>query len=105
MAKSAKKADKNSAIQTRILAALGLVFVLGSFSLMLYEAVTGGTSVADLTITIDEVLPSSHGHLVSLVIVNRGAATAAALVVEGVLRKDGKDVETSLLTVDYVPAG
>jgi uncharacterized protein (TIGR02588 family) len=88
-----------------VLAALGLAFVLGSFALMLREAFTGGKPVAELTITVDEILRSNHGYLVSLVIENKGAATAAALVVEGVLSKGGQEVETSVLTVDYVPAG
>src|SRR5688572_29182562 len=105
MAKATKKPDADSAKQTRLLAALGLAFVVGSFALLLYAALTGGKSVADLTIRIDEITPSNNGYLVSLVIENRGAATAAGLVVEGVLRQDGKEAETSLLTVDYVPAG
>ena len=105
MAKATKKPDADSTKQTRLLAALGLAFVVGSFALLLYADFTGGKPVADLTIRIDEVTPSNNGYLVSLVIENRGAATAAALVVEGVLRKDGKEAETSLLTIDYVPAG
>jgi uncharacterized protein (TIGR02588 family) len=105
MARTAKKGEAESGRRTRVLAALGLAFVLGSFALMLREAFTAGKPVAELTIRIDEILPSNHGYLVSLIIENRGGATATALVVEGVLRKGGQDVETSLLTVDYVPAG
>src|SRR5687767_325242 len=105
MTKPSKKAEANSARRTRVLAALGLAFVLGSFVLLLREAFTAGTPVAEITIKVDEIVPANHGYLVSLVIENAGAATATALVVEGVLRQDGKEVETSLVTVDYVPAG
>ena len=105
MKRSSNKAEADTARQTRVLAALGLIFVIASFGLMLREALTAGKRVAQLSIAVDEILPSAHGYLVSLVIENRGNATAAAVVVRGTLRRDGKDVETSELTVDYVPAG
>ena len=105
MTKPSKKAEANSARRTRVLAALGLAFVLGSFILLLREAFTAATPVAEITIKVDEIVPSNHGYLVSLVIENAGAATATSLVVEGVLRRAEKEVETSLITVDYVPAG
>jgi uncharacterized protein (TIGR02588 family) len=44
-------------------------------------------------------------YLVSLKIRNSGNATAAALNVEGVVKQGGTNVETSLITVDYVAAG
>jgi uncharacterized protein (TIGR02588 family) len=100
-----KRADASSARQTQILAVLGLAFVLGSFALLLYHGLTGGTPVPDITVRVDEITTSSHAYRVSLVLENRGGATAAGLVVEGVLVKDGRELETSVLTVDYVPAG
>ena len=81
------------------------MFVVASFALMLREAITSGKPAAELLISVDEVLPSTHGYLASVVIENRGNATAAALVVQGTLTRNGKEVETSELTVDYVPAG
>ena len=105
MSKSSNKPKANSATQTRVLAALGLLFILASFGLMLRETFTAGERIAQLSITVDEIQPSAHGYLVSLVIENRGNATAKTVVVQGTLKRDGKEVETSELTVDYVAAG
>ncbi len=82
-----------------------MLFVLVAFGILLRESFVGGRPVADIAIRVDQILPSAHGYLVSLKIENSGNATAAALGVEGVLTRHGKDVETSLVTVDYVAAG
>jgi uncharacterized protein (TIGR02588 family) len=100
-----KKAGAHSFRQTRWLAALGMLFVLGSFAMLLRESFVGGRPVAEISIRVDEIRPSAHGYLVSLKIENSGDATAAALGVEGVLTRGGTNVETSLVTVDYVAAG
>jgi uncharacterized protein (TIGR02588 family) len=100
-----KKASTYSLPQTRWLAAFGMLFVLGSFTMLLRESFVAGRPVAEISIRVDEILPSAHGYLVSLKIENSGDATAAALGVEGVLTRGGTTVETSLVTVDYVAAG
>jgi uncharacterized protein (TIGR02588 family) len=100
-----KKAVAASSRQTRWLAAVGMLFVLGSFTMLLRESFVGGRPLADITIRVDEILPSAHGFLVSLKINNSGNATAAALGIEGVLMRGGTNLETSLVTVDYVAAG
>lgn len=105
MRKSSNKAGADTTRRTRLLAALGLIFVIASLGLMLRETLTAGKRVAQLSIVVDEILPSEHGYLVSLVIENRGSSTAKAVVVQGTLRRHGKDVETSELTIDYVAAG
>ena len=100
-----KTAGAHASKQTYWLAAVGMLFVLGSFSLLVRESFDGARRVADISITVDEILPSARGYLVNLKIENSGNATAAALNVEGVLRRGATDVETSLVTVDYVAAG
>ena len=104
MAKTTKKASAHISSQTRWLAALGVIFVLGSFSMLLRESFSAGRPVAEIVIRVDEVVPSAHGYLVSLKIDNTGDATAASLTVEGVLMRGETAVETSLVTVDYVAA-
>jgi uncharacterized protein (TIGR02588 family) len=100
-----KKAAGDSSRQTYWLAAVGMLFVLGSFAILLRESFTGGRPVAEISIRVDEIVPSAQGFLVSLQIENSGNGTAAALNVEGVLMRGGTNVETSLVTVDYVAAG
>ena len=100
-----KKAAAHGSSQTYWLAAIGMLFVLGSFAMLLRGSLTGGRPVAEISVRIDEIVPSAQGYLVSLKIENSGNGTAAALNVEGVLRRGGMDLETSLVTVDYVAAG
>jgi uncharacterized protein (TIGR02588 family) len=104
MAKTTKKASAHISRQTRWLASLGVIFVLGSFAMLLRESSSAGRPVAEIAIRVDEIVPSAHGYLVSLKIDNAGDATAASLTVEGVLMRGETAVETSLITVDYVAA-
>jgi uncharacterized protein (TIGR02588 family) len=104
MAKATKKTSAQISNQTRWLAALGVIFVIGSFAMLLRESFSAGRPVAEIVIRVDEIVPSAHGYLVSLEIDNTGSATAASLNVEGVLMRGGAAVETSLITVDYVAA-
>ena len=100
-----KKAAAHGSTQTYWLAAMGMLFVFGSFAILVRDSFTGGRPVAEISVWVDEVVPSAQGFLVSLKIENSGNATAAALGVEGVLVQGGTNVETSLVTVDYVAAG
>jgi uncharacterized protein (TIGR02588 family) len=38
-------------------------------------------------------------------VINRGSSVAAGLVIEGVLSDNSSAVETSTITIDYVPSG
>jgi uncharacterized protein (TIGR02588 family) len=100
-----KKTKAHTSTQTRWLAAVGMLFVLGSFTMLVRESFIAGPPAAELSIQVDEIRPSADGYLVSLKIRNSGNATAAALNVEGVLNRGATNVETSLVTVDYVAAG
>ena len=104
MARTTKKAGRSISSQTRWLAGLGLLFVVGMFAMLLRESFSVSRPVATIAVRVDEVLTAPHGYLVSLKIRNSGDATAAALVVEGVLMRNGTTVETSFVTVDYVAA-
>ena len=104
MVKATKKPGAQISRQTYWLAAVGAVFVLGSFAMLLRESFAPGRPVASIAVRVDEIVPLPHGYLVSLKIDNAGDATAASLGVEGTLTRSGADVETSLVTVDYVAA-
>ena len=84
---------------------MGMLFVVGSFATLMREAFVARHPVAQIEVRVDEILPSRHGYLVSVVVDNAGDATAASLAVEGVLERDGVVVETSTITLDYVAAG
>lgn len=86
-------------------AAVGMVLVLASTGFLLYEALAGDSSPPEFVIEeTDPVVPSGTGHLVRFRVVNRGGSPAAGLMVEGTLEEGATTVETSSLTIDYVPS-
>lgn len=88
-----------------IFAAAGLVLAVGSAGFMLYQAFAGDSSPPQLVIETDPVVPSGRGHLVQIRVTNRGGSVAAGLVVEAILREGTATVETSTITMGFVPSG
>jgi uncharacterized protein (TIGR02588 family) len=83
---------------------LGLLLVLGSIGFMLYEAIAGDSSPPDVTVKIESILPARNGFLVEFRVINEGGSAAAGLTVEGELRNGVEIVETSNITIEYVPS-
>ena len=87
-----------------IAAGVGLVLTLGMMAMIGIEAWRGD---ADQPPVIEaratRITPTSSGFLVEVVAVNRSGGTAAAVQVEGALKSGDVAVETSSLTLDYVP--
>jgi uncharacterized protein (TIGR02588 family) len=88
-----------------LVAALGLVLVVGSAGFMLYRAFAGDSSPPDLVIETDSVVSTGAGYLVQVWVTNRGGSAAAGLIVEGVLKQRTATVEASVVAMAYVPAG
>jgi uncharacterized protein (TIGR02588 family) len=85
-------------------ALLGLVLVLWSIGFLAYQVVAGDDSPPDVLIRADAILPVKSGYLVQIRAVNQGGSTAAELRIEGTLRGESGNVETSETVIDYVPA-
>ena len=83
---------------------LGLVLILGSIGFALYEAAVGDSSPPDVTVQVAGIVPAQNGFLVEIRVVNNGGETAAGLTVEGELRNGTEIVETSNITIEYVPS-
>ena len=83
---------------------LGLVLVLGSIGLALYEAVVGDSSPPNVTVKVEGIIPAQNGFLVEFRVLNEGGTTAAGLTVEGELRNGTEILETSDTTIEYVPS-
>ncbi len=64
-----------------VVAAVGLVFVVGSAGFMLYKAIAGGSSAPAIVTQIDSVGLSGDGFLVQISVLNQGGSVAAGLVV------------------------
>ena len=88
-----------------IFAAVGLALVVGTAGFMLYRALAGDSSPPELVLETEAVSSSGHGYLVQIRVTNRGGSVAAGLMVEGTLREGNATVETSTITISYVPSG
>lgn len=87
-----------------IAAGLGLALTLGMVAIIGLEAMRGDSSqppAIEVRATGVTVVPS--GYLVEIAATNRSGGTAAAVAIEGVLKSGETEVETSSLTLDYVP--
>lgn len=102
---SRQKSANEIPVWSWVVAAFGLVFIVGSAGFMLYKAIAGGSSPPAIVTQIDSVAPSEDGFLVQISVLNKGGSVAVGLVVEGVLKSESATVETSTITMGYVPSG
>lgn len=87
-----------------IAAATGLLVALGMVGTLLAEGVTvGDDPVPLLAASAHSVKPAGRHHVVTVRLTNASGRTAAAVQVEGVLKRGAEAVETSNATIDYVP--
>ena len=86
------------------IAALGLALVAASIGFMLYEAVAGDSSPADVTVQVDSTTPTRNGYLVKFRAINTGGSTVEGLTIEGTLRNGSETIETSDTVLEWVPA-
>ncbi len=87
-----------------LVAAVGLILVIGSIGLTLYRAVIEKTTPPILEFSVDSIQPTANGYLVKFQVRNTGNQTAAALTIEGELKNGEESAETSTATLAYAPA-
>ena len=87
-----------------IVAAVSATLVLGMIGFLVYDGVASPGTPPDVTIEVDSIQQAGPGYLVIFRVRNSGRKTAADVNVEGELMADSGQVETSEITVDYVPA-
>lgn len=102
-----KRADRTSEIPSWswATAALGLVFAAASIGFMLYQAFVVDEFAPEIVIETEAIVPNGNGYLVKIRVTNHGGLVVADLAVEGTLKDGGEILETSGITIDYVPAG
>lgn len=69
----------------------------------IFGALESNGSPPDIQIEVLQHSKLSRAYLVQIKAFNAGGSSAAGLQLEGVLSKDGKEVETSQVTLDYLP--
>jgi uncharacterized protein (TIGR02588 family) len=86
-------------------ALVGVLVVLGAMGFLGYEAIVNKTGPPAVTVRADAVHATQGGYLVQIRASNQGGATAAKVLVQGVLTNaSGDRAETSETLFDYVPA-
>jgi uncharacterized protein (TIGR02588 family) len=84
-------------------AGLGLLLVLGAVSYLDFKALTTDPFVLAVTLTHLGTEQTAGGHVVRFRARNSSAATAAALTISGELYDGSTLIETSEVTLDYLP--
>jgi len=102
--KKAQKESENTPAWEWIFAAIGFILVAGSVSMMIYRGVTEDYVPAHFSVTPGAVTSAEGSHIVPFSVKNLGSQTAASLTIEGSLSRGEQTVETSSVTVTYVPA-
>ena len=101
-----KEARKDDSIPSWswVASAVGMTLAIGSAVFMLHNALTNDSSLPEIRIETDSIVRNGGGYVVPMRVMNAGESVAADLLIEGVLEERGVTVETSRITLDYVPA-
>ncbi|MGQ3136741.1 TIGR02588 family protein [Phenylobacterium sp.] len=86
-----------------VIAAIGGLLVVAAIAYMVVFAAAEPKRPPTVTLSVTSVTTTPGGYLVSFRAANAGGATAAGLQVSGELREGGAVVETSAVTIDYLP--
>lgn len=101
---SDERLTKNTSILEWIVAAIGLIPVVGTIGLMLYEGLTSKNTPPDFATDIERIDAVNSGFIVKFNLINNGEQTASGVNIEGELKNGGESVETSNVTFDYAPS-
>src|SRR5687767_5662393 len=103
-------ADKNSKTSDKIpllewiVAAFGLVLVVGTIGFMMYQAFTVKDTPPGFKISIERIDQTNSGYVVIFKVINEGEQTASGVEIEGELRRGAESIEKSNVTIDYAPS-
>jgi len=82
---------------------IGLLLVLGIFSVIGWQVFSGATTPPAITVEVETVAPVEGGHRVLFRARNAAGGAAAQVEIEGKLSAAGIDPETSRVVLDYIP--
>ena len=99
-----EKPAKPTPLAEWVIAATGLILVLGAIGATFYRAVSRERTPPQFEITAEPPQRSGDGYLVRFSITNNGNETAAAVNIEGELKNGAETVETGSATLTYAPA-
>jgi uncharacterized protein (TIGR02588 family) len=82
---------------------VGLALVLGAVGFIAYNALTAEPSVPAVTVEHVGTQRNAGGYVVEFRARNSGPSTAASLTISGTLYDGSTGIETSQVTLDYLP--
>lgn len=86
-----------------VVAGIGAVLVVAAIGYLIYFAQVTPSGPALIALEQGPIERNGDGYVVTVVVTNEGATTAAAVEIEGVLSRGGVAIETASATLDYVP--
>ncbi len=95
---------KDTPVLEWLIAAVGLILVIGTIGFMMYKGLTSKDKPPDFTTKIDRIDTVNSGYIIVFKLVNVGEQTAAGVNVEGELKNGTESVEKSDVTFDYAPS-
>ena len=98
-----KAGQHNPPMLEWIVGAVGLVIVVVLISFLIYEALTESKQPPTIVVNTISVDSAGESYLVRFELNNTGSITGADVTIEGTLSSNGEVVETSQVTVPYVP--
>lgn len=101
--KDTRKAKNETSPAEWIIAVVSALLVLGAIGSLLYQALADKEDPPRVEIQVNSIQPSGDNYLVQVSVQNQATGTAEALVIEGTLEADTGSVETSQVTIDYLP--
>lgn len=85
-----------------MIAAIGLLLVLGSVGVLLYQGSQEGKAPPDVQVRVDAITPVSNGYLVAFTAINKGGFTLASVEITAALKRGEEKTESSQTTIDYI---
>ena len=85
------------------IAIVGALLVVSTVGYLIYFEASTSSRPPQVTIDRPVITRSGDKHLVRFIARNQSSATAAGLQIRGELRQDGRVVESSELSFDYLP--
>lgn len=101
--KNSKKSDKIPLLEW-IVAAFGLVLVVGTIGFMMNQAFTVKDTPPSFKANFERIDQVDSGYIVIFKVINEGEQTASGVEIEGELRRGAESVEKSNVTIDYAPS-
>ncbi len=99
-----KSGERNAALLETAFAGLGAILAAGTIGIILWNGINGIGGEPEVEARATRVEAQGGVYLVEIEVFNGGDAAAAGIEVEGILERDGQELERATTTFDYLPS-